>query len=383
MKKFLKGMSMTLAAVLLSVSVAACGGGTQNTTTGGTTVAGGETTSASPETTGGSSTSGKKVHVFYYDYSDTYIASVRDAMDQAWKAAGIANQNNDGQNNQTTQSEQVTTAVQDADLLVVNYVQTAAADPAIEIVNQAKEAGIPVIFFNREVTDELINSYDKAVFVGTKAIEAGQLQGKMVGDYVLANFDALDLNGDGKISYAMFKGEQGNNESELRTQYGVEDADKILTAAGKPALEYFDQNNASKYQVDPNGRWSAQAAFELMQTNLASYSEANNNMIELVIANNDGMAEGAISALNAAGYNTGGDKKIPVFGVDATDAAKTLIAENKMTGTVMQDAVGMADTIVQIAQNMLEGKDMLDGVTSPVDASVAKVRIPYQEYTGK
>ena len=38
-------------------------------------------------------------------------------------------------------------------------------------------------------------------------------------------------------------------------------------------------------------------------------------MVELVIANNDNMAEGAISALQSVGYNVeGGDKTIPVYG---------------------------------------------------------------------
>ena len=66
------------------------------------------------------------------------------------------------------------------------------------------------------------------------------MQGKMVGQYVVDNFDAIDLNGDGKISYAMFMGQLGNVEAIYRTQYGVEDADAVITAAGKPALEYFD-----------------------------------------------------------------------------------------------------------------------------------------------
>jgi len=53
-----------------------------------------------------------------------------------------------------------------------------------------------------------------------------------------------------------------------------------------------------------------------MQTILAQYSEANNNMVELVIANNDDMALGAIAALQAAGYNNGTGKTIPVFGFE-------------------------------------------------------------------
>ena len=74
-------------------------------------------------------------------------------------------------------------------------------------------------------------------------------------------------------------------------------------------------------------------------------------MIELVICNNDGMAEGAVSALNDKGYNlgTGKDcKMIPVFGVDATDAAKQLIADGKMTATVKWQLV--SQTLLRMQQ---------------------------------
>ncbi|MEI3182954.1 MAG: hypothetical protein V8S98_06175 [Lachnospiraceae bacterium] len=36
------------------------------------------------------------------------------------------------------------------------------------------------------------------------------MQGKLIGDYLVENFDKVDLNGDGKISYAMFMGQLGN-----------------------------------------------------------------------------------------------------------------------------------------------------------------------------
>ncbi len=87
-----------------------------------------------------------------------------------------------------------------------------------------------------------------------------------------------------------------------------------------------------------------------MNTILAAYSEANGNMVELVIANNDGMAEGAIAALQAAGYNTGeeGSTTIPVYGVDAMDSAVQKIENGQMTGTVKQDAEGMASTIMTL-----------------------------------
>jgi methyl-galactoside transport system substrate-binding protein len=183
----------------------------------------------------------------------------------------------------------------------------------------------------------------------------------------------------------MLKGQEGNAEAEARTQFGVEDADAALTAGGKPALAFYDAGNADKYLVDQDGTWSPAAGQEYLSTILSQYSEANGNMVELVIANNDGMAEGAISALETAGYNTGaaGATVIPVFGVDATETAKQLIADNKMTGTVMQDAVGMAKTISTLVKNINDGAALMDNTGSfNVDSDVAKIRVPYAKYSG-
>lgn len=325
-----------------------------------------------------------EVHVFFYNYSDTYITSVRSALATVMNASGASFQNYDGNNNQTTQTEQIRTAItKGARVLLVNLVNTGSADAATTVVNEAKNAGVPVVFFNREVPDSVVNSYDKCAFVGTDSEEAGHLQGQMIGDYVKENFQTLDLNGDGEISYILFKGEEGNNEAIHRTRYAVEDANNILTSAGMKPLRFYDKSNANKYLVDPNGAWSAAAANQYMTTALASYNEANNNMIELVICNNDGMAEGAITALNTAGYNNGSGKSIPVFGVDATDAAKNLIASNKMTGTIKQDAEGMARALDKLAANALAGRSLLDGVDEfTVDEGVAKIRIPYEKYLG-
>ena len=324
-------------------------------------------------------------HVFYYTYSDTYISNVRSALKKAMNKENISTHEYDSNGNQTTQTEQVQTAVtKGAKVLVVNIVNTGSDDAANGVISLAKNADIPVIFFNREVSDEAVKSYNKCVFIGTDAEEAGHLQGEMIGKYATENFDKLDLNKDGYISYILFKGEEGNNEAIYRSQYAVEDANKKLKEAGKNELKFYDESNPNKYLVDKNGQWSAAAANEYMTTALTSYNEANNNMIELVICNNDGMAEGAITALNSAGYNTGNDKKIPVFGVDATDAAKELIKSGKMTGTIKQDAEKMAEVIALISKNATSGNDLMantDNLT--VDDNVAKIRIPYSPYMGE
>ena len=374
-------MKKKLLAVLLCVAMVAamavgCGGGKDS---------------------GESKDEGKKsdlnIGVFYYTYADTYIASVRTALDKKLDDMGVKYQDYDGNNNQTTQNEQIDTAIQTgANLLIVNIVTSGSNDASTQIIDKAKAADVPVIFFNRAVEDEkseegtILGSYEKCAFVGTDAPEAGHMQGEMIGDYVVENFDTVDLNGDGKISYAMFMGQLGNAEAIYRTQFAVEDANKKLEEAGKPALEFFDPANTDKYQVDQDGAWSATAANNYMTTNLSQYNEGNNNMIELIICNNDGMAEGAVAALNDKGYNTGDPAKtIPVFGVDATDAAKKLIADGKMVGTIKQDAEGMAACIAQLTQNTADGKELVDGVEKDmISEKVAnKIFIPYVIYTGE
>ena len=125
------------------------------------------------------------VGVFYYTYSDTYISSVRTALDNALTEAGIKFQNYDGNSNQTTQNEQIDTAIaQGTNLLIVNIVTSGSVDASQAIVDKASAAGIPVIFFNRAVeSDEdegkVLGSYDKCAFVGTDAPEAGHMQGKI------------------------------------------------------------------------------------------------------------------------------------------------------------------------------------------------------------
>lgn len=325
------------------------------------------------------------VAVFYYDFSDVYISSVRNSMNSQLDALGVKYNNYDGAGNQSQQTDQINTAIANgANLLIVNIVETSSPDAAQNAVEAARTAGIPIIFFNREVSNEVVNSYEKCAFVGTDAPEAGHMQGKLVGDYLLANYDAVDLNGDGTISYVMFKGQEGNAEAEARTQFGVEDANAVLTAAGKPELVYYNASATDKYLVDQGGKWSAQAANDYMSSILSEYSETNGNMVELIICNNDGMAEGAVSALQGAGYNTGDGKTIPVFGVDATDSAKQLINEGKMTGTIKQDAEGMASTIVNLVSSVKNGGNLMDNTsTFNVDEGVAKIRVPYATYTGE
>ena len=360
MKKIKKLLALLLAAVM-AVGFAAC---------------------SSKSNDSGASKKQGEISVFYYTFSDAYISTVRSSMDKILKDGGYTYNDYDANGNQTTQTEQVQTALaKGTSMLIVNVVDTGSNDAAQNIVNLAKAKNVPVIFFNRSVDQSVIESYDKCVFVGTDYEQAGHMQGQMVGEYLVNNYDKLDLNGDGKISYVMFKGQEGNMEAIARTKYGVEDANKVLKKAGKPDLKFYDAANKNKYLVDQDGLWSSAAATNYMSTALAQYTESNKNMIELVIANNDEMALGAISALQTAGYNKEGGKVIPVFGVDATDAAKSAIKSGSMIGTIKQDAQGMATTITTIMKNYLDGKNALDGIDTENVVGTWRVNIPYSAYT--
>ena len=109
------------------------------------------------------------------------------------------------------------------------------------------------------------------------------LWGRVGGGVRLGNYATVGLNGAGVLSAVMFKGQEGNAEAEARTQFGVEDANAVLTAAGKPELAYYNASATDKYLVDQGGKWSAQAANDYMATILPEYSEANGNMVELII----------------------------------------------------------------------------------------------------
>lgn len=344
---------------------------------------------------GGTGSGKTKVTVFWYDESDVYLSSVRNALNKELDALeNVEYDNQYAANDQSKQLDQIKTAVAGGSkILVVNMVTSGASDTAEDIIAAAGD--IPVIFFNRAIGTDgseipVLEGHDKVAFIGTDAPAAGHMQGEMIGAYLLEHYDDVDINGDGVISYAMMKGDEANIEAIYRTQYGAEDANAALVAAGKPEMQYFDPSNPDKYQVDQGGAWSAAAAKEYMDTNFVTYNEANNNMIELVICNNDGMAEGVIATLQEKGYNKEGAHVVPVFGVDATDNAKALIAEGAMSGTVKQDAEGMAAAIAQTVKAVVGGTGPKEALAALKDSRfslapecAAKLYVAYAPYTGE
>ncbi|MDR2780051.1 MAG: galactose ABC transporter substrate-binding protein [Synergistaceae bacterium] len=304
-----------------------------------------------------------RIGILIYKYDDTYISTVRNALNKALEGkAEITMQ--DGKGDQATQNDQLDVLIErQVDGLIVNMVD---AQAAAGVVNKIKAAGIPVVFFNREPDLNVLKTYDKAVFVGTNAADAGKMQGDIIKELWTSN-PAFDLNKDGKFQYVMFKGEPDNPEAIARTEFSVSQA---------------VENGVKLEQVGETFvcNWDTALAQQAMESALA----ANEGKIELVIANNDSMAMGAIAALSNIGYNVeGGNKLIPVIGVDATDQAVDAINKGVMSATVKQDGQAMGNAVAEITLNMISGKAPLEGTNHKYDASGIAVRIPYAPFVKK
>ena len=282
-----------------------------------------------------------RIGVALYQQEDTFLSTVVQNLEQLARAEeqarGIKINLNvtDARGSQSAQNEQVDTFLQQGcDVICVNLVDRTAA---AVIVDKAQAAGVPVIFFNREPVEEDLERWEKACYVGTPAEEAGRLQGGIVLDAWKKDPAALDKNGDGILQYVMLEGEPGHQDALLRTEYSV----KTLMTAGV-TTEKLDNYNAD---------WQRGLATVRMQQWLEEFGER----IELVFANNDDMALGAIDACLEAGMTR---EEMPfIVGVDATPPALEALAEGTLQGTVRNDAAGQAQGILNLTCALLDGQD--------------------------
>lgn len=298
-----------------------------------------------------------KIGVTIYKFDDNFMSFVRRAIGTA--AEGSAELIlNDSNNSQAAQNDQVDMMIsKGVKVLAINLVDPQAAPT---IVSKAKEAGLPVVFFNKEPEASVLKSYDKVWYVGTASAEAGIIQGEMISEMWKANPE-WDRNGDGVLSYVLMKGEPGHPDAEARTKYAIQ----VIQEAGIEVKELELQT----------GMWDSVKGKELMDTWIAKHGDA----IEFVITNNDGMALGAIESLKGNGY-FGEGVYMPVVGVDAIPDALEQIKDGFMAGTVLNDAKNQGQATFDLSYNVAMGKDPLDGTDWVLDGNKA-VRVPYVAVT--
>ena len=247
----------------------------------------------------------------------------------------------------------------------------------------------PLVWFNRQPSNSTTGELDMAAltfnentyYVGFDANQGAELQGTMILDYIKANIEGLDRNGDGIIGYVLAVGDIGHNDSIARTR-GVRSAlgtavevdgvidstpvgtniDGTSTYVKDGTLEidgttYIVRELASQEMKNSAGAtWDAATAGNAIGTWSASFGD----QIDIVASNNDGMG---MSMFNAWSKANG----VPTFGYDANADAVAAIAEG-YGGTISQHADVQAYLTLRVLRNALDGVDIDTGIGTEDDA---------------
>ena len=288
---------------------------------------------------GGRKDDSLRIGTALYTQDDTFISTVAQNLEWMVREAESGTGNKitlftaDGKSSQSTQMDQVDRFLaRGCDVLFVNLVDRTAA---AVIADKAEAEGVPLIFFNRQPVAEDIQRWDRIYYVGADARESGELQGKLVLDAWRADRETLDRSGDGILQYVMLEGEPGHQDSLLRTEYAV----KAVTDGGVEVEKLANET----------ANWNrAQAAARTAQW-LEEFGEG----IEVIFANNDDMALGAIDAL----ADTPRDRWPLIVGVDATAPALEAVAAGQLYGTVHNDGRGQAQAMMDLALALWEGEE--------------------------
>ena len=254
-----------------------------------------------------------------------------------------------------------------------------------EVANKDK----PLVWFNRQPSNSSTGELDMAAlsfndstyYVGFDANQGAELQGTMVKDYIEANIDKIDRNGDGVIGYVLAIGDIGHNDSIARTRgirkalgTGVEkdgdinsdpvgtNTDGSATAVQDGSIEvggkkYVVRELASQEMKNSAGAtWDAATAGNAIGTWSSSFGEE----IDIIASNNDGMGMSMFNAWSK-------DNNVPTFGYDANSDAVAAIAEG-YGGTISQHADVQAYLTLRVLRNALDGVDIDTGIGTADEA---------------
>ena len=133
----------------------------------------------------------KSADVFYYNLTDSFIANLDKILTQEGSEQGI--------------NLDIALADKKDTPFLINLVDSSYAGEFL--ASLPKDTTRQIIFFNRNVSDAVLASYDNAWFVGTSPRESGRYQAEILVSYLKAHPD-YDKNKNGVLDLVMLKGEQ-------------------------------------------------------------------------------------------------------------------------------------------------------------------------------
>ena len=224
----------------------------------------------------------------------------------------------DGKTDPVTQCDLMETAIlEGVDVLIILPAEAAGCDPILE---RAAEVGIPVVVANSKTnnTDEL-----GACYIGSDDVYAGEL---------MANFVAEKLPEGGKYAHCM--GIIGNSAQIQRTE-GIHN---VLD--GMEQWEMVDEQGCE---------WQGDKAISFTQSCLQMYGDE----LKAIICDNDDLS----SAVKAY-LITEGREDIVCIGVDGNAGPMQMVADGELDATVFQDGAGQIRKAIEVAVDILEGKEI-------------------------
>ena len=273
-----------------------------------------------------------RIGISVYRKDDTFISSLCENIEAVAKQKELQTGNKivlnimDSQSSQALQNDQVDSFLsKNYNAICVNMVDRTAA---ASIVDKAKKAGMPLIFFNREPVEADLQIWDKAYYVGADAAQSGKMQGEIVARAYRQNPKSIDKNGDGKIQYVMLEGEQGHQDALLRTEYSIKDKE--------------DAGIRTEKLTNDTANWQRAQATAKMKQWIDKYGR----QIEVVLCNNDDMALGAIDAIKDSSLKA---DQPAVVGIDGTTPGLSAIGNGTMLGSVYNDAKKQAEAILDLS----------------------------------
>ena len=277
-----------------------------------------------------------------------------DAMKTQLEAAGykvnLVYANDDIPTQVTQVNDMVTKKNQ---VLVVASIDGTALAGALK---QAKEAGIPVIAYDR-----LLRSTNAVDYYTTfDNLKVGELQAQSLVDGLKASGAAAPWNVE------LFAGSPDDNNATfffngaMKVLQPLIDSKQIVIRSGE-----------TDFKTVATLRWDAAVAKRRMENVLTkSYS---NTDVQGVLAPYDGLSRGIIAALKGSGYGRGG-KKLPVItGQDAEIESVKSILAGEQYSSVFKDTSKLAETTVKMIQQIAEKKTVETNDTKSYDNGVKVV----------
>ncbi len=211
------------------------------------------------------------------------------------------------------------------------------SDALVNVEQQAKDAGIPVIAYDRLLMNTDAVSY-YATFdnkgVGTK-----------IGEYIVKNCGATK---DDPKTIELFMGSPDDNNAHMLYAGLMEQIQPLLDEGAlicKSGQLAFEDNNTL--------RWDQQTAMKRCEDLLTRYYADED--LDICACAYDGLSYGCMSALEGAGYT---DANWPMItGQDAELMATKHIISGKQTMSIYKDTRLLASKCVTMVQAVLEGSE--------------------------